>query len=125
MSQEHLPKILLLEDDPDLLLMLKIVLEKAGYEVECISNGTAIVNNKVPLPDLYIIDKGLQVIDGIAICKYLKLKKETNGIPIIMISANDYQEKALRAGANYFIDKPIDMQKLLQTIHTLLEQISA
>jgi DNA-binding response OmpR family regulator len=113
-------KVLVMDDDTDLLLLLQMVLGKAGYEVKCFSEGISIVNNKYSTPDLFIIDKGMNVIDGIAICKFLKLKKETQCIPVLMISGEEYKEKALKAGADYFLNKPLNVSTLLRVIESLL-----
>lgn len=113
-------KVLVMDDDSDLLMLLRVALGKAGYEVECLTDGCPVVNNRIRIPDLFIIDKGLSIIDGVAICKFLKLKNETSSIPIVMISGEEFREKALLTGADYFMAKPLEIKKLLQVIDSLL-----
>jgi DNA-binding response OmpR family regulator len=115
-----MPKVWVIDDDSDLLLLLQVVLSKAGYDVTCLSEGYSIVDNQSFWPDLFIVDKSLNVIDGIAICKFLKLKNETRRIPIVMISGGEFAEKALKAGASYFLNKPLDIATLLQVVESLL-----
>jgi DNA-binding response OmpR family regulator len=110
-------KILIAENDPDILHILDILLKEAGYHVQLLPEGSSIVESQVDLPDLYVIDKDLPLIDGLAICKYLRIKTETRNIPIIMISAyHKLKQKAKDAGVNEFVEKPFDVHTFLRTI---------
>lgn len=111
-------KILLAEDDADIRFILHLVLNEAGYHVEPVSTGQNIVEGKHDLPDLFILDKALPVIDGLAICKYLKIKEETRDIPIIMISAfHQLKKKARDLGVDEFLEKPFDVKHLVSLVH--------
>lgn len=111
-------KIFLAEDDPDLRLILTLVLHEAGYEIEASPSGLKIFEkNRDEWPDLFILDKGLPTADGIAISKYLKVREETKDIPIIMISCyHELKAKARRTGVNDFLEKPFDLKVLLQVV---------
>lgn len=110
-------KILLIEDDADASMMLEKVLNKAGYEVQVFHEGKDIVEERFKLPDLFILDNSLPTIEGIALCKYLRLKPLTKKIPIIIISGSDHiEERSWMAGANHFLAKPLDVKQLLATI---------
>lgn len=110
-------KILLAEDDPDIRLILKMVLKDAGYEVETLPAGHALVERRDRWPDLFILDKALPTIDGLALCKFLKLKQETRNIPIIMISSyHKLRSKAKEVGADGFLEKPFDLKVLLDKV---------
>jgi CheY-like chemotaxis protein len=113
-------KILIVDDDEDVLLLLCKILHDNGYEVQCLRNANTIVDGMTEWPDLFILDKEMAVIDGIAICKYLKLHKIARNIPIVMISGADYRQKAKAAGANFFIEKPLDTTRLLEAINQCL-----
>lgn len=114
-------KILIAEDDADLLFLLCKALNDAGYEVQCLNEASPIVNNLEEWPSLFILDKEMKFIDGIAICKYLKLNKEARNIPIVMISGGyQFENKALKAGADCFISKPFNTAQLLKVIDTLI-----
>jgi DNA-binding response OmpR family regulator len=110
-------KILVAENDEDILFILDMILNDAGYKVEPLTDGSSIVDRMNNWPDLFILDKDMPFIDGLALSKYLKLNDETKDIPIIMISAyHKLKEKAKKAGVNDFIEKPFDMKTLLLTI---------
>ena len=110
-------KILITDDDPGLQDMFKIILEKAGYSVKVLTNGNEILQNNFLLPDLFLLDKQLSGIDGIDICKYLKSKKRTCHIPVIMVSANpNIGALSEQAGADDYIEKPFQVKDLLKII---------
>jgi DNA-binding response OmpR family regulator len=110
-------KILITDDDPGLQDIFRIILEKAGYSVKVISNGNDLLHKKFLLPDLFILDKQLSGVDGIDVCKYLKSKKRTSHIPVIMVSANpNIAFLSAQAGAEAYIEKPFQVQDLLNTI---------
>jgi len=110
-------KILLAEDDPDIRFILNTVLNEAGYKVEPLSSGNAIVEGKHDWPDLFILDKSLPLIDGLALCKFLRIKEETKNIPIIMISSyHKLKTKAVEVGVDDFIEKPFDLKLLLRLV---------
>lgn len=113
-------KILLADDDPDTLLLLNKILVNKGYEVECLSNAAAIVNGELrQWPDIFILDKNMTMIDGIAVCKFLRLHKVARNIPIIMISGHDCRKRATAAGVDYYLDKPLDLHELLEAVARL------
>src|SRR5688572_20215267 len=98
-------KILVAEDDKDILFILDTILSEAGYRVEPLPDGKSIVEGKKEWPELFVLDKDLPAIDGLAICKFLKLNNDTKHVPIIMISAFHYlKRKALEAGVDEFIE---------------------
>jgi DNA-binding response OmpR family regulator len=109
--------ILIAEDDQDILFILDMILNDAGYKVEPLPDGSSIINRKKDWPDLFILDKDMPLIDGLAISKYLKVNKATKDIPIIMISAyHKLKSKARDAGVDDFIEKPFELKELLQVI---------
>lgn len=111
-------KILIAEDDPDIRLILKMVLGEAGYQVEAHATGNSILERKEEWPDLFILDRALPMVDGIAICKYLKVKRETKHIPIIMISSyHELRNKATAVGVDDFVDKPFNLKHLLHVVN--------
>jgi CheY-like chemotaxis protein len=110
-------KILVADDDPGLQDIFKIILERAGYEVEIKENGNDILKKKFRVPDLFLIDKLLSGMDGLAVCSFLKMYPQTKDIPVIMISASpDIGILSQRAGADDYIEKPFDIDHLLKVI---------
>jgi DNA-binding response OmpR family regulator len=110
-------KITVAENDQDILFILDLVLKDAGYKVEPLHDAVSIVSGAKEWPDLFILDKDMPTIDGLAVCKYLRVNKETKDIPIIMISAyHKLKKRAREVGANDFLEKPFDLKTLLGTV---------
>jgi DNA-binding response OmpR family regulator len=110
-------KILVADDDPGLQDIFKIILERAGYEVEIKEDGKDILRKKFRIPDLFLIDKLLSGMDGLAVCEFLKMFSQTKNIPVIMISASpDIGILSQKAGADDYIEKPFDIYHLLKVI---------
>ena len=81
-------KILIVEDEPDIVELLVYNLHQAGFETEAVFNGAdALEQVKIQQPDLVLLDLLLPEVDGLEICRALKRDSETVGIPIIMLTA--------------------------------------
>jgi DNA-binding response OmpR family regulator len=116
-------KILIIEDDPETLSALNIVLGSVGFDVDVLLKGDNILRNQFVIPDVFLIDKWLPNVDGLDICRYLKSKPNYKNIPVIMLSESHHmKEKALEAGADEFIEKPFLVQDLVDLIHKALEK---
>ena len=119
-------RILVLDDDPDIGVMLKMMLEFKGYTAivtERAEHARKIIYSE-PV-DLIILDMLLSGVNGTEICAALKKDIVTAGIPIIMISAHpNAKELCQDAGADSFISKPFDMHDMLSTINNLLQMES-
>jgi two-component system phosphate regulon response regulator PhoB len=110
-------KILIVEDDPDILHVINIMLGLEGYQVETLLDGKSILQNEAELPDLYILDKLLPYADGSEICQFLKSQPATKDIPVIMISSSARSKNSsLEAGAAMFIEKPFLMHNFLHKV---------
>lgn len=119
-------KILVVDDDPAILEVIKIILEDNNYQVETSENGSVIQNfNSHRHPDLILLDVLLSGEDGRDIAKSLKQNKSTQKIPIVMISAHPTAyEGALKAGADDFISKPFDIDHLLKVVDKNINSIA-
>lgn len=116
-------KILVVEDDPDILNALNIALGSAGFDVDVLLDGKSIMKHQFVLPDVFIIDKKLPDVDGLEICRFLHSKPNYNEIPIIVISASQrIKKKAMEAGATHFIEKPFAVNELVNVIHRTLDE---
>ena len=116
--------ILVLDDDPDICIMIKMVLDYYGYDaMDAENEETAkkiISSNPV---DLVIMDMLLSGTNGTDICRQLKHDKETSSIPILMFSAHPTaMETCLAAGADDFISKPFEMSDMMDKISFFLER---
>jgi DNA-binding response OmpR family regulator len=117
-------KILVVDDDADILTLVKLTLSIHGFDVEASANweniNTTIHNYN---PDLILLDVSLGGADGREICKRLKLSSSTGHIPIILFSANVEMEKSIRdCHAQAFISKPYELPHLLQVIKTNINE---
>lgn len=117
-------KILVVDDEPDIVETLKMRLEANGYEVLVATDGnTAYDKARSDAPDLIILDLMLPKMDGYKVCGLLKKDTRYNKIPIIMFTARTQEsDKALgeEVGANAYIAKPFEPQVLLVKIKELL-----
>ena len=111
-------KILVVDDDPDILTLVQIMLSMNHFSVEGISRWQDIESSMISFkPDLVLLDVSLGGADGRDICKKMRQARETQNIPVILFSANaemgNYIEDCL---AQAFISKPFEPKHLLQTI---------
>ena len=115
-------KILVLDDDPDIGTMIKMMLEYKGYSVT-VSDRAEQANEilKTDAVDLIIMDMLLSGVNGTDLCSEFKKNSSIAHIPVIMISAHpNAKEICLQAGADEFISKPFDMQDILSKIERLI-----
>lgn len=119
MQQKH---ILVVDDNKDLLFMISAMLKINGYQVSSLENTSGIESIVIKIkPDLIMMDMLLSGSDGREVCRQLKSNKETSSVPVLMLSAHPQAaENCIAAGADRFIEKPFEMQHLLNTLSTLL-----
>ena len=118
-------KILVIDDDKDLLEVTKSLLSRKGYEVETNDNWDGALQQLDSFqPQLILLDVFLNGIDGLDICKKLKSMPNTCHIPILIFSA--YPSVAERViyeyGADDFIAKPFEVNDLVSKVHSVLSQ---
>lgn len=119
-------KILLVDDEPDIIDLISYNLEKEGYEIKSASNGRdAIDIAKTFVPDLILLDVMMPEMDGIETCVELRENEELNGSIIAFLTARgeDYSQIAgFEAGADDYIPKPIKPRVLISRIQALLRR---
>ena len=119
-------KILLVDDEPQLVEMVKMRLEANNYEVILASNGEqALEKARGEKPDLIILDIMLPKLDGYKVCRTLKFDDKYSNIPVIMFTARSQEsEKSMgeEVGADAYIIKPFEPQMLLDKIKELLKE---
>lgn len=117
-------KILLVEDDKLQAKTTKEYLEKAGHEIVWVENGKAAIKSaKTVSFDLIVLDLILPDLDGNEVCRWLKSDKDTQDIPIIILSARDSAKErvfGLEAGADDYLPKPYDASELKARIYACL-----
>ena len=111
-------RILVVDDDEDILEVIKYILEDSGYEVETLSDGHDLMDKiNEQHPDLVLLDIMLGTMDGRELCKDIKSTEATHHIPVIMVSAShEIATFNTTDGPNGFIAKPFDISDLLSTI---------
>jgi len=116
-------KILLVDDEPDLVQMIKLRLKAAGYEVATAGDGQqALEAVKTEKPDLMILDLMLPKLDGYKVCRFLKFDERTKDIPILIFTARAQEQDiklATECGADGYLTKPFEAQTLLAKLQEL------
>ncbi len=117
-------RILVVEDDLELVELLKFNLSKAGFQVGVATDGAkALQQVRTHPPDLVLLDLMLPELDGLAVCEILRRDDATKSLPVIILTAISSQlgrVAGLGAGANDYITKPFSVKDLLERIQAVL-----
>lgn len=120
--------ILIIEDDPDIIDLLRFNLEKEGYVVFSASTGEAgMTITQEEKPSLVILDLGLPGIQGLELCRLLKQKPETSSTAIIILTAKGLESDVvagLELGADDYITKPFRIRELIARVRAVLRRAS-
>jgi two-component system, OmpR family, alkaline phosphatase synthesis response regulator PhoP len=120
-------KILVVEDDLDMVELLRFNLKTEGYALGTAANGIeALKKARSMRPDLILLDLMLPELDGFAVCDILRHDPKTASIPIIILTAMSShlsRINGLAAGANAYITKPFSHKYLLKRIQELLQRV--
>jgi DNA-binding response OmpR family regulator len=111
-------RILIVDDNNDILWVVEIILKRYGFEVISTLKGEEVLSKTREFrPDLILLDVFLSGVDGIDVCNTLKSNPETQDVPIIMISAHtNFKEIQKFCRADDFIAKPFDANELVRKI---------
>jgi DNA-binding response OmpR family regulator len=116
--------ILVIDDDPDVRSGLRIRLQANGYEIFFAADAvTSVSQARKHKPDLIVLDLGLPGGDGFVVMERLKAIPDLSAIPVIIVSGRDVHanhERALKAGARAFLQKPAENAELLKAIRVAL-----
>jgi two-component system, OmpR family, phosphate regulon response regulator PhoB len=120
------PRILIVEDEEPLVLLLRYNLEAEGYVVDSAGNGEeAELKLAEEIPDLVVLDWMIPNISGIELCRRLRARPETAQLPIIMLTARGEETERVRGlatGADDYIVKPFSVPELVARIRALLRR---
>jgi diguanylate cyclase (GGDEF)-like protein len=118
-------RVLVVEDDASLRTMLRMQLERAGYNVRAAENGEqALEMIAEELPDLVLLDVMMPGMNGYEVCHALKSDITTANVPVIMLTARSEQEDRIRGlsgGANDYLTKPYELEELLVRVRNILQ----
>ena len=121
---ETKPKVLLVDDEPDLVQMVSLRLKAAGYEVTTALDGQQALDRvKESKPDLMILDLMLPKLDGYKVCRLLKFDERTKEIPVLIFTARAQEQDiklATECGADAYLTKPFEAKTLLEKLQDLL-----
>jgi two-component system, cell cycle response regulator DivK len=120
-------RILYIEDNVQNLYLVTFILEQSGYEVYSALDGQEGIDNAASLrPDLILLDIQLPLMDGYAVARQLRANPDLTSTPIVAVTsyamAGD-REKALAAGCNGYIEKPINPDTFMQQVEQHLLQV--
>ena len=117
-------RILIAEDDPNILISIEFLLKKAGYEVAIARDGSqALESVRAWRPDMVVLDIMLPVVNGFEVCRQLRTSSELRNIKILMLTARGREsevEKGIALGANAYLTKPFATRELIETTRRLL-----
>ncbi len=120
-------KILIVDDEEDILNFLELVLREKGYEVVTAGSGhDALTRAQLERPDLVLLDIMMPQMDGWEVLKLLRIDEETASIPVAMLSARTEARdrvQGLQEGAIDYICKPFSLQELLAKIEAIFAQL--
>ena len=118
-------KIMIVDDDPDMRLGLHIRLKANNFQTFFAADALSAVSEaRKHQPDLIILDLGLPAGDGFVVMERFRANVYLAATPVIVVSARDRvanEQRAIKAGARAFLQKPVDNDQLLATINQLLE----
>ncbi len=117
-------KIFVIDDDPELLMMVGLILRRAGHETFLASDSTEGIERLISeKPDLLILDLMMPHMSGFDVCRKIRATEEVQGLPIMILTARIQEsdrEAAFESGATDYMTKPITSRQLISRISTLI-----
>ncbi|GKW50894.1 response regulator transcription factor [Halomonas sp. NCCP-2165] len=121
-----MPKVLVVDDEPNIVLSLEFLMQQAGFEVTTAEDGeSALARVSEASPDLILLDISLPDLSGFEVLERLRQTPEGATLPIIMLTAHGREverEKGLALGADDYITKPFSTQALVEKVKALLDE---
>jgi len=119
-----MPRVLVVDDEPNILLSLEFLMQQAGFEVttaEDAEQAQALISQQVP--DLILLDISLPGMSGFDLLEQLRADEATRSLPVVMLTAHGREvekEKGMALGASDYITKPFSTRELVSRVQTLL-----
>jgi two-component system alkaline phosphatase synthesis response regulator PhoP len=118
--------VVLAEDDPDIQLVARLSLKRAGFTVTVVSNGQEALDTiRRQPPDVVLLDWMMPELDGLETCRQLKADPETAMIPVVFLTAKSQEaeiQRGLSLGASGYVTKPFDALTLGQQLKDIVEK---
>lgn len=118
--------VMVVDDDPDIMDLVKKIVERSGYMAECVSSGEEVFKRlEGQKPDLILLDVVMPRMDGLEVLTRLKSQPNTSSIPVILLTGNGRYSDVLtgyQMGTDYYISKPFTSAQLLSGINLVLGQ---
>jgi CheY-like chemotaxis protein len=122
------PKILVVEDDPDIMRIVSQTLKTAGFEVVLAYGGNdAISKVKAQMPDLVLTDLAMPGVSGVEVIERIKNDPETEQIPVVAVTAHVWDSIAQHAGqvgCDGYLSKPFTAKQLLHEVHKFIKPVA-
>ena len=122
-GNESMPKILVVDDEPNIIELAKLYLEREGYQVEGVANGNdALSRQSAVNPDIIVLDLMLPDIDGFEVCRQIRAKSD---VPILMLTARKEDVDkivGLELGADDYLTKPFNPRELVARVRAILRR---
>jgi DNA-binding response OmpR family regulator len=119
-------RLLVVDDDPDLLDVLIIKLGGAGFEISSAADGETAIETALALPpDLVVLDWALPGLDGLEVCAELQRHPQTRDVPVILLTAKAQErdvQRGLAAGVMRYVTKPFSPREVLQAVQDCLAE---
>lgn len=119
-------RVLIADDEPNIVISLEFLMDQSGYEVAVAGNGEeALAQLAAFRPDLVLLDVMLPVISGFEVCQRIRENPEWNRVRILMLSAKGREldiSKGMALGADAYITKPFSTKELVERVRSLLDQ---
>ena len=123
-----MPKVLIVEDEEPLSLLLRYNLEAEGYSVETCERGDeAEIRLRENQPDLLLLDWMLPGLSGIELCRRIRAREDTERLPVIMLTARGEEAERIRGlstGADDYVVKPFSVPELMARVRAILRRAS-
>jgi DNA-binding response OmpR family regulator len=123
-TEEKRPLVLVADDDPDILSLVTLRLERSGYEVVAAGDGEQAVASALSrTPDLALLDVMMPKLDGYQVTERLRSEEATRFLPVILLTARVQEAdiaRGIEAGADDYVEKPFSTQELSARVQAVL-----
>ena len=119
-----MPRILIVDDEPNIVLALEMLMKREGYEIRTVDDGEKAVEAAAAFrPDLILLDVMMPRMDGYEVCQRIRADSSLQGVFIVMLTAkgrNVEREKGLALGADLYITKPFSTREVVHKVKEML-----